>query len=231
FGRRITWVEDTEMPAGHKLSFAKVMYILAENLQLHLAAPVWAYQFSKKLQAIRLSGMKMGSYMREMVAERRENPEKQGQSDLFHLLLESVDDSETVESLTDGELIGDIFISLIAGHETSGHALCFALGLLALYPDVYPDEQQKLYYNIISVTPKDRTPTYDCMGSLTYPLAVLYETLRMLPLVQVVPKVTTEDMTIPAVRADGTTVALPAPKGTIISLDVPPLHFNSEYEQ
>jgi cytochrome P450 len=46
--------------------------------------------------------------------------------------------------LSDSELIGNIFIILVAGHESSAHALSFAFALLALHPD----KQEELYQHI-----------------------------------------------------------------------------------
>lgn len=48
--------------------------------------------------------------------------------------------------------VGNIFVFLIAGHETTAHTLGFLLGLLALYPD----KQDKLVQHIKEVQPKDR---------------------------------------------------------------------------
>ena len=48
--------------------------------------------------------------------------------------------------------VGNIFIFMVAGHETTAHTLTFILGLLALYPDV----QDKLVQHIAEVQPKDR---------------------------------------------------------------------------
>lgn len=39
------------------------------------------------------------------------------------------------DMLSEEELIGNVFLFLFAGHETTAHTLAFALGLLAIYPD------------------------------------------------------------------------------------------------
>jgi hypothetical protein len=43
--------------------------------------------------------------------------------------------------------LGNIFLFLFAGHETTAHALSFCLGLLALYPEV----QREVYMQIEEV--------------------------------------------------------------------------------
>jgi cytochrome P450 len=82
--------------------------------------------------------------------------------DLFNQLIHAHDDDDV---LTEDELIGmlifetkryfyypeliilvgNVFLFLFAGHETTAHTLAFALGLLA----IYPDEQQKLVQQIL----------------------------------------------------------------------------------
>jgi len=114
---------------------------------------------------------------------------------------------------------------LLAGHETAGHTLCFAFGLLALYPD----EQEKLYKHIISVLPDHRNPTFEDMPLLTYALCVFYETLRMFPSVINIPKVCEEDTTLTVGNAAGEKLTIPVLKGVRITIDTPGLHYNPRY--
>jgi cytochrome P450 len=58
------------------------------------------------------------------------------------------------EGLTDREVLGNTFIFLLAGHETSGHTLAFVFALLALHPE----EQQKLHDHVVSVLPAGQEP-------------------------------------------------------------------------
>lgn len=77
-------------------------------------------------------------------------------NDLFTSLLKANEDEDYkgTTKLSESELSGNIFIFLLAGHETTAHTLAFTFGLLALYPD----EQEKLYQQIVSVMPKGRNP-------------------------------------------------------------------------
>ncbi|KIJ50811.1 hypothetical protein M422DRAFT_776797 [Sphaerobolus stellatus SS14] len=177
------------------------MHSLARNLVLRLAAPIFAYRFSKKLQFVRQCETEMLAYMREMIAERREYPELNSQADLFGILLENVDDKEAEDPLTDDEMIGDVFIYLVAGHETTAHTLCFAFALLALEQE----EQERLYRNVISILPKDEIP------------------------VQAFMRIAAEDSTLPTVGPDGRIVTLPVPKGCWIALNLSGLHYNERH--
>ncbi|KIJ53673.1 hypothetical protein M422DRAFT_154354, partial [Sphaerobolus stellatus SS14] len=167
----------------------------------------------------------MLAYMREMIAERREYPELNSQADLFGILLENVDNKEAEDPLTDDEMIGDVFIYLVAGHETTAHTLCFAFALLALEQE----EQERLYRNVISILPKDEIPRnhkdYTYMASLS----AMYETLRMFPVVQAFMRIAAEDSTLPTVGPDGRIVTLPVPKGCWIALNLSGLHYNERH--
>lgn len=45
-------------------------------------------------------------------------------------------DQKAVRGLSDDELYGNVFIYSFAGHETTAHAVCYAMYLLAAYPEV-----------------------------------------------------------------------------------------------
>lgn len=69
-----------------------------------------------------------------------------------------------IEGLTDREVLGNTFIFLLAGHETSGHTLAFVFALLALHPE----EQQKLHDHVVSVLPDGQEPVSLCLGAPIY---------------------------------------------------------------
>ncbi|KAI0288358.1 cytochrome P450 [Russula brevipes] len=165
--------------------------------------------------------------MLEMVEARRNADKLEQRHDLFSGLLEAAqDEPDNGGAITDQELIGNMFIFLLAGHETAAHTLSFSFALLALHPD----EQERLYQNIKEVMSSlNGMPTYEDMGRFTHSLAVLYETLRLFPTVAYIPKVAAEDTTLTVSNADGGTTTFPVPSGTEVSLHVPGLHYNPRY--
>jgi len=162
--------------------------------------------------------------MVEMIRERQAAVEKMEQHDLFSSLLKANDHDLGLETLSENEIISNIYVFLVAGHETTAHSLGFAFALLALYPD----EQEKVLEQIKSVT-KGRVPTYEEMPLLTYSTAVVYEALRMFPPVTGVPKVAAEDTSIVTCNIRGEKKAIPILKGTDIVLDVVGTHYNPRY--
>jgi len=163
----------------------------------------------------------------EMVKARKNSDNAEQHHDLFNGLLDAAQDElDNGAALRDEELIANMFIFLLAGHETAAHTLCFTFALLALYPD----EQEHLYQHIKEVTSGlNGTPTYEDMSRFTYTLAVFYETLRLFPPVTMIPKVAAQDTTLTVNNADGGKTTFPVASGTEIELTVTGLHYNPRY--
>ncbi len=100
--------------------------------------------------------------MTSMIRTRRlelQSGSVQQKHDLFNQLIEnSGADKQAGEKgdggLTDEELVGNIFIFALAGHETSAHTLVFVFAMLALYPE----KQEWLREEIVEVMPAGHTP-------------------------------------------------------------------------
>lgn len=172
----------------------------------------------------RLAFDELETYISEMIRERTADGAVE-KNDLFsNLLASNASDSEK-NAMTEQELAGNVFIFLIAGHETTAHTLAFAFAYLALYPE----EQEKVYQQIKTVLPNGGSPSYEDRTKLDRCIAAYYETLRLVPPVTNVPKFSAEDTTLTITNAQGEKVVIPVPKGTQIALDTAGLHYNPLY--
>ncbi|EKM77571.1 hypothetical protein AGABI1DRAFT_43298, partial [Agaricus bisporus var. burnettii JB137-S8] len=180
FGRRTTWKGDKVIPAGHRMTFKDSLYIVATYIVPKVILPDCVIDDGDEAAQNPLTHQQ--SYMVEMIETRKKSGKIERHNLSSNLLEANVDDGGT-GTLNADELIGNIFIFLIAGHETTAHTLCYTFALLALYQD----EQEKLYQDIRSIVKDTRAPTYKEMPLLTRPLAVFYETLRMFPSVRISP--------------------------------------------
>jgi len=80
--------------------------------------------------------------------------------------------------LTDDDIIGNCFMFLFAGFETTANALAFTTLMLARNPDI----QERLYEEINKIIPEDEENiTYDQIFDIEYLEQVLNESLRMYP--------------------------------------------------
>ncbi|EJC99158.1 614/534 cytochrome P450 [Fomitiporia mediterranea MF3/22] len=227
FGRMISFAEDLKVPPGYHMSFKDALHIVSQDMIIPTVLPAWMLNLTKRLRNVRTAVQDLSKYMQEMIDERRSAEKKPERHDLFSSLLDAnMDEAEGQGSrLADSELIGNIFIFLLAGHETTAHTLCFTLGLLALHPD----QQEILYQHIMSVLPGERLPEYEDMGALSYVTAVFHETLRLFPPVATIPKKSAEDTTLVTTNRAGEKIVVPVPKGAGITLHTPGLHYNPKY--
>jgi len=227
FGHRVTWTSDLVVPSGHQMTFKDALHILSSNLLVKIAVPRWAMNLTKNTRKVHLASMELKQYMLEMIEARAHANKVEQRHDLFNGLLDAVqDERDTGAVINEEELIGNMFIFLLAGHETTAHSLCFTFALLALYPD----EQERLYEHIKGVTSSvNGTPAYEDMNRFSYSLAVFYESLRLFPPITLVPKIAAKDTTLTVNNADGGRTTFPIPKGTDIALHVAGLHYNPRY--
>ncbi|TDL22809.1 cytochrome P450 [Rickenella mellea] len=226
FGRSISWESDLQIPPGHQMSFKEALHIVSNGMFWKLIVPEWAMEFTQRLRNIKLAFSELQLYMQDMIDERKNAEKKVERYDLFSSLLDASDEeSDGFAKLSDSELRGNIFIFMLAGHETTAHTLCFCFALLALYQD----EQETLSKHIDSVLTGGRAPTYEDMGTLTYSMAVFYETLRLFPPVNGIPKKCEEDTTLATTTTTGEKLLVALPKGSSISLHIPGLHYNPKY--
>jgi cytochrome P450 len=95
--------------------------------------------------------------------------------DLLDAMLESRL-PETGDRYTEGELVDQVCMLFLAGHETSASALSWALYLLALFPDVQTRAREE-----VRAIVGDRAPAQEDIGRFELIRNVFRETLRLYP--------------------------------------------------
>ncbi|GAA99649.1 uncharacterized protein L969DRAFT_86923 [Mixia osmundae IAM 14324] len=238
FSQRPPWRDDAPeaLPKDHKMPFRTALHGVLENVFTKFILPNWALRLP--IQKWRHTGQAFDEferYLREMVAHRRATSTnvregEDGREDLLGSLTHanaSTDASEPSKklALTDQEVMGNIYIFLLAGHDTTAHTLAFTLALLALYPE----EQKRLYEHIASVVPADGTMDFELFPRLTRSLAVFMETLRLYPSVVIIPKYSVVDAVVPITGDDGKPATVFLPKGGEVMINTVGLHYSQRY--
>ncbi|CAE6528800.1 unnamed protein product [Rhizoctonia solani] len=194
FGRNVPLGTDV-LPIGHSLTFKDALTTVSKTMHLPLILPNWAWGLRSEWSYAKRAHNELRLYLHEMIAARRESKQQPiqelsyHQHDLFNQLIHARDADDV---LTEDELIGNVFMFLLAGHETTSHTFAIALGLLALYPEV----QDKLVTQLQELEREHGELTYGHMHLLSYAMAVVYETLRLFPMVGIIPKKATADATV-----------------------------------
>ncbi|KAK4700935.1 hypothetical protein P7C70_g5303, partial [Phenoliferia sp. Uapishka_3] len=231
FGQRHSWPESDDSldppPPGRKLGFITALKGSLDGTICKLMLPNWAYKLPFKYpRQVALCFSELEGFLKDMVHERKVAKSRGvDQNDLFSALLDGVSDEEGAGVLTMEELLGNMYIFLLAGHETTAHTLAFAFTLLALYP-----EHQTTLFEEANEVYGGRASTYDDYGQLVYTLATVQEALRMYTPVLFIPKVALEDTTIPAHTAtpgeEPVATEVFIPKGSRVAILSPALHYN-----
>jgi cytochrome P450 len=122
--------------------------------------------------------------LRRIIAERRRRDDLEDRDDILSLLLLARD--EDGEPMSDDELRDELLTLLVAGHETTATGLAWAMERLTRHPAA-----------LERLTEEART------GDTTFSDAVVKETLRLRPVVQLVPRRMLRDLelkrcTVPA---------------------------------
>ncbi|KAI7883483.1 cytochrome P-450 cyp509A1, partial [Lichtheimia hyalospora FSU 10163] len=134
---------------------------------------------------------------------------KDSEKDLLMLMIEAEKDGEA--ALTDDELMSNLCVFFIAGHDTTANAMACAAYYLAKNPDIQAKAREEAI-RILGDEPRDIFPSIEQTRQMTYITKIMKETLRLNPpLPNASFRVAARDTEI-----DGVFI----PKGTRIQVDI-----------
>ncbi|PAV19758.1 cytochrome P450 [Pyrrhoderma noxium] len=236
FGLPFSWDEPIVEKDG-SMSLQESLRLVSENNLARTSAPKWFWKLPiQKYQIVDSAFKSLDTFMHAQVSRRKQEIRKEiiengfadsAKNDVFsRLVLASESEGEKLP-LDDQELIGNVFVVLFAGHETSGHTLAATLGFLG----IYQEEQEAIYEQIMEVVGDGRDPNFEDYSSLYKVLAAFYEALRLIPAGSVMIRETTKDTTLSIPRSsdkEGAT-SLPVLKNTIVCVDMVGVQYNPRY--
>lgn len=125
YGYRFEWESSASIPPGHQLSFRDSIRITLDNLITLVVVPPWLRKLPiKHLRETQLAYMEFGKYLQDLVdLGKRDQGSKSGigEDNIINALVrQSIEDRNlTCRVLTDDEVVGNAFIFLLAGHEST----------------------------------------------------------------------------------------------------------------
>ena len=137
---------------------------------------------------------------------------KEDHDDLLDMLLQA--EYEDGTSMANEQLIDEIIILFVAGHETTANALTFTFFLLANNEGVLKKAQEE------SVELQDDPVTIDSFANLKYIKGCIEESMRLYPPAWITDRVALEDETIGDYHIK---------KGTLIGVSIYEMHRNKAY--
>ncbi|WP_428230137.1 cytochrome P450 [Flavobacterium sp.] len=141
--------------------------------EIRLPHKAWWFSLSGQVRNHLELAQENNSIIQEIIEERMASKEEI--NDLLNMLLETRYE-DTGEGMSVSQLVDEIKVLFIAGHETTANALTFALHLLGRNPEV----QQKVFDEITGI----QSQTGDIVEQLqkmSYTNAVLNESMRLYP--------------------------------------------------
>ncbi|MFM7485745.1 MAG: cytochrome P450 [Cytophagales bacterium] len=205
-----------QLSASAEMLF-RIKYII-EKIQEFLVKEIrvpyksWWFKLSGQVEHHRLLAEENRAIIKKIIQDRQLS--KETHDDLLQMLLDTRYE-DTGEPMTLNQLIDEITIIFIAGHETTANALTFTLHLLGMYPEV----QEKIADEIKHIE-KQQLPLTEQLQNFTYVNAVINESMRLYPPAWITDRVSLQADTVAGFRVR---------KETIIGVSFYALHRNPKY--
>ncbi|WP_420571782.1 cytochrome P450 [Kordia sp.] len=183
-------------------------FIIREIRQPHKK---WWYQISGLVKKHMLMVRESRTIINNVIDERRVSQKQH--DDLLDMLLKAKYEDDGT-SMTNEQLIDEILIFFVAGHETTANALTFAFHLIAKNPEVY----QKVLTEIDAID--DGLPPMEKIAKLNYVKNCVEEAMRLYPPAWITDRVAIEDDSFADFNIE---------KGTMIGISFYELHRNEKY--
>jgi cytochrome P450 len=159
FGRKLEWPqsqsalksteptkilnEEAEIGQGYRMSFTYALHVLLDNILIVFLLKHWMLRFSpsKIMRRSYAAYMEFAKYMRDMVGSKKaairsgqglNEMDIMGQLVKGQLLPPDEKTSSKDAPLSDSEILGNAFLLILAGHETTANSIHFAMLMLAL---------------------------------------------------------------------------------------------------
>jgi len=203
--------------SNQKLNRIKFIIEEVQNFlikEIRLPHKSWWFSLSGQVKRHLELAEENNQIIKEIIEERVSSKEEI--NDLLNMLLETRYE-DTGEGMSVKQLVDEIKVLFIAGHETTANALTFTLHLLGTHPEI----QQKMF-NEIKEIESQTTDVVEQLQKMTYTNAVLNESMRLYP-----PAWITDRQNI----TDDTLAGYHIKKETLIGVSFYELHRNPKYWQ
>ncbi|KAF2012229.1 cytochrome P450 [Aaosphaeria arxii CBS 175.79] len=188
----------SEVPEGHSMNYREAISELLENMMwTQIIPPKYLPMSPFKLhRTVGQSVKEWGQYMSEMYELKKTqvlsgNTSVDGMDLFLSLIRHSNILTDTNSRFAKSDLLGNAFVILLAGHETTANAIHFSLLFLAMNPSCQRRLQQDIDRILKGRNPQDLSYEDDFSKLFDgMPAAVMNETLRMFQPVVNIPKST-----------------------------------------
>ncbi|KAH7349069.1 putative cytochrome P450 oxidoreductase [Pyrenochaeta sp. MPI-SDFR-AT-0127] len=241
--------EGQDITAGHKLSFFKAIHNTTNHIVAILMWPGWLLNLTPMRHA-HVAHVELDKYLREMIRSERarieSNEDHQSSTARGNLLtavlrasrMESKSGGNTrKEAFSEDEVMGNLFVYLLAGYETTANSIAYGLVALALHQEIQ-DEVIKEVDSVFARAEQDGRMSLsyrEDFEKLEYTYGFMYEVLRLFPGVTLITKMVNKAETVivsnpdPQETSNNSSQSYMLPADTRVYLSAPGVHFNPRY--
>ncbi|KAJ7634807.1 cytochrome P450 [Roridomyces roridus] len=230
FGIPCFWADPPKSADG-SMTMQETLKLVTDSHMLPHLIPSWLMPFLpiSKVRVYHHAKERIAEFMQQQVMERKAEVASGSEmrADAFTILVKANQAESGKYQLDDQELVGNVFLFMFAGHETTSHTIAGTLSFLAIHEEI----QNEVVEQIMSVVGLKRDPEYDDYSKLDKVLAVFYEAGRMFPAGYGLAREAVEDtvLTIPNPVGEEGSKTIPIPKGTEVMLDMIGVQYNPRY--
>jgi cytochrome P450 len=218
---------------GHQLSFGDSLRTIMHNLMFTILfdgikAP--NFMLPGTLKSIKLATIEFRQYLQEFIAMERDLlANGGGERDSLAAIMVSANEEEKVANndekkkgmLTDDELVGNLFMMNLAGHETTAGTLTYALPLIAVNPGI-----QSWLQDEIDAHFRIDLPYAEVYPGLVRCLAVMYETVRLYGPIAYLNRTGVSSQSASTLNIPSLGRELTIPSSTYLNVNLQALHTN-----
>ncbi|KAJ7160377.1 cytochrome P450 [Mycena filopes] len=228
YGTPLAWSASPPCAVQTSLSYREAMEQVTAHLMPIFLTPHSALRLARKDSAWGRAWeayTAFGGYMQGMLDREREKPAPPGEENLITVLLraQAEEDEKLGRAMSESEVLGNMFIMLFAGHETTANTLHYALLCLALHPEIQDmllREIDSIYERALKEGRTELEYEKD-FSRARWAFATMYETTRVYTPTGMTNKWTISDQPI---AFGGRAYVVPA--GTRVSVNGCGIHFN-----
>ncbi|KAH7113723.1 cytochrome P450 [Dendryphion nanum] len=246
FGKRLDFKAEVsdlrnKIPPGYKMSLHNALHLVTTFMVKILLIPKWIMRMTS-MKEIAVAHGELEKYMREMIRTETANLSKDSEyqsADAKGNLLTSVLRASAFEAKAAGrkqafsedEVLGNLFLYLLAGYETTANAMTYGFITLALRQDLQDKIIKEVDGIYAEAAAEGRTSLNytDDFGKFQYTYGFMYEVFRLYPGVCIITKMVPKDTTITVYPENKSPRQHVLPAECRVYLNVNAVHYHERY--